>query len=238
MRRNEDWYVIDVAAPGRNEVLVSNTSGAAIRPIVDENDTKDSLVTIAVDATQILHACIPCTCCGTCACREGGFDLCAKCRAHRTWVLRAEPDLERYQAACAGPEGWFVVTGSNTVHAVGCSSLASTAKSVITVLDNGCQHQYGHEPHQPIPIRADAIRGGKRCRVCSPTSHPTRGHWTIHYRRPRQSELRKRPARLPDFLPRPVKRQSPTHQRVGARIAPDRVRIGQSAAPENSADLR
>lgn len=179
VRRSEDWRVIgviEVAEPGRYEVLVNNTSGTAIRPIIDEGDIKDVLVTIDVDGTQVLHTCIPCTCCGTCACRDGGFELCAGCRAYSTWAQRTEPDLERYQAACADPEGWFVVTGSNTVHAVGCSALAGTVKSVIRVLDDGCQHHYGYEPHPPAPVRADAIRGGKRCRVCSPDiTPPTRG---------------------------------------------------------------
>jgi hypothetical protein len=182
VRRVQNWYVIgviDVTAPGRYEVLSSNSSGVAIRPISDENasgaDLDARVVTLDVGDTQIFHTCSPCTCCSACACREGR-ELCAGCVDYRRWAQQAEPDLERYQAACGRPEGWFAVTGSNTVHVVGCSSLASTVNAVIKVLDDGCQHRYGHEPRAPKPVRAEEIRGGRRCRVCVPgISPPTQG---------------------------------------------------------------
>lgn len=114
-RRIQDWHVIgviDVPAPGRYEVLFSNFSGTAIRPIIDEGETpggvETSVVAIEVGGTQILHTCSPCACCSACACREGG-ELYAGCWTYRAWAQKAEPGLQHYQAACAKPEGWFVV---------------------------------------------------------------------------------------------------------------------------------
>ncbi|MEV0589434.1 hypothetical protein [Nonomuraea sp. NPDC050310] len=179
VRRVQTWTVIgviDVPAPGRYEVLYSNATGAAIRPLLDDPDAETDITRgIEIDGQQALHACNPCACCSECAC-QGNGEWCPGCWSFRRWADTNEPALQRYQAACAAPEGWFVVTGSNTVHAVGCSALTGTVNSVIGVLDDGCRHRLGYEPAPPRLVRAEDVRGGRRCRLCAPEiSVPTPG---------------------------------------------------------------
>ncbi|WP_147269033.1 hypothetical protein [Sphaerisporangium album] len=168
VRSAQDWHVlgvVDVPGPGRYEILYSNAQGAAVRPIEAETD---DLVTVKVGSTGILHTCNLCSCCQTCACAGTG-DLCWPCDRFRRWVHTTGPQLDTYLAACAAPEGWFVETGSRIVHAVGCSALNRTVSEVTRILDdNACPHDQFYDPAPPVPVRADTIRGGRRCRICCP----------------------------------------------------------------------
>jgi len=158
--------VIDITAPGRYEILYSDEQGAAVRqiPVAEKGD---ALVTVALGNTGILHTCTRCSCCGRCAC-QGMRDHCAGCEDYRRWAQQAERELDTYRAASAAPKDWFVATGSGIVHAAGCSTLASTVRTVTQVLEDGCQHTQHWEVQCPTPVRADQIRSGRRCRTCCP----------------------------------------------------------------------
>ncbi|MGI5292654.1 hypothetical protein ACQEVF_56415 [Nonomuraea polychroma] len=168
MQGVSDWAVLgvaDVPVPGRYQILHSNSHGVAVRRIAAKADER---VTVDVGSTGILHTCTRCACCRECACREAG-DLCWDCDRERRWTQKATALLETYLAACAAPDGWFVVTGSNVVHEVGCRTLNSTVKAVTSVVDAGaCHHGEYYEYTVPSPVRAEQIRGGRRCRVCCP----------------------------------------------------------------------
>ncbi|MGW0446188.1 hypothetical protein ACWDWV_12560 [Streptosporangium sandarakinum] len=176
MRPTHDWHVlgvVDVAAPGRYEILYSNARGAAVRPIEAADDA--DRVTVPVGATGMVHTCTRCACCAECAC-QGTGDLCWPCEHFRQWAQTTRPRLDAYLAACAAPEGWFVVSGSNVVHQVGCSALMRTVNEVTRVLDDACPHEQFYDPAPAVPVRAEAIRGGRRCRVCCPdVTPPARG---------------------------------------------------------------
>ena len=158
--------VIDITAPGRYEILYSNEQGVAVRQIPAE-DNDGALVTMTLGDTGILHTCTRCSCCGSCAC-QGKRDHCPGCEDYRRWARQAEPELEAYRAASAEPKDWFVATGSGIVHAAGCSSLASTVRTVTRVLEEGCRHTQYWDLQCPAPVRADQIRSGRRCRTCCP----------------------------------------------------------------------
>ncbi|WP_424534362.1 hypothetical protein ACOZ38_29220 [Sphaerisporangium viridialbum] len=167
VRSVQDWHVlgvVEVPGPGRYEILYSNSCGTAVRPVEGQDD---DLVTVTIGDTKIVHTCTLCACCRECAC-QGAGDVCWSCDRFRRWADTTRLELDAYHAACAAPEGWFVVTGSNIVHAVGCSALKSTVREVTRILDDTCPHDRFFDPASPVAVRADTIRGGRRCRICCP----------------------------------------------------------------------
>ncbi|MCK9895213.1 hypothetical protein [Frankia sp. AgB32] len=163
-----DWVTlgtIDIADPGRYQIVHDNRIGVGVRRIDTGSDGRPV-------AGAVQHPCQPCSCCSQCGCELRG--RCRGCAEHAEWAAHAEPQLQEYLAAVAAPEGWFVQRDTRIVHAPGCPSLKSTVDQVIADIEAGCTHvdRQGNVPRCPVPIREAEVQTGKRCRVCAPAITP------------------------------------------------------------------
>src|SRR2546429_453538 len=91
----------DTGDPGSYKIVSCPGSGGGIRL-----PTPPAESPIVVGATDAVHPCRPCTCCGGCACAYayGGRTTCRACTEYLNWAATAEPALEHYLAAAGQPD--------------------------------------------------------------------------------------------------------------------------------------
>jgi hypothetical protein len=71
----------------------------------------------------VAHLCLPCSCCGECACDRD--HLCRWCAKYAARAAQAGPAAAAYRRALAAPTGQLVtqnVGGSRLVHTLACPS--------------------------------------------------------------------------------------------------------------------
>ncbi|MFC5188169.1 hypothetical protein, partial [Actinomadura harenae] len=158
---------INIDVPGRYEIIVRNFSGFEVRRVGDVDPTAGP---VRADATGAFHECIVCECCGVCACDyRVPTGHCRGCHEYQSWAAGAEQGLETFEAALASPDGWFVQTGHGVIHEPSCSVLKRILREAEQWLDAGCQHHpYCAAPTIHLPVRAEQLARGKRCRLCAP----------------------------------------------------------------------
>src|SRR2546430_768391 len=107
------WTVlgeVNIGKPGRYEIVFCDGDGGGIRLLDSPAESP-----IVVGATDAVHPCRPCTCCGGCACAYayGGRTTCRACTEYLNWAATAQPAPGHYLAAAGQPDA-FVETHERT----------------------------------------------------------------------------------------------------------------------------
>src|SRR2546430_7258301 len=92
---------VDIREPGRYEIVFCDGVGAGIRLLDSPAESP-----IVVGATDAVHPCRPCTCCGGCACAYayGGRTTCRARTEDLNWAAAPQPAPEHYPAAARQPD--------------------------------------------------------------------------------------------------------------------------------------
>src|SRR2546430_4984845 len=92
---------VDIREPGRYEIVFCDGVGAGIRLLDSPAESP-----IVVGATDAVHPCRPCTCCGGCACAYAhrGRSTRRACPEYLNLAAAAEPAPGAQPAAAAPPD--------------------------------------------------------------------------------------------------------------------------------------